>query len=57
MPAYLKPSVPSVLFDGTKPSRAAWFLKDTVLPSISLMAKPKGKEWMAMPERLKEAAR
>ncbi|QFS84023.1 Beta-lactamase hydrolase-like protein [Roseivivax sp. THAF40] len=52
----LRPSFPSFLLDGTKPSRAAWFLKETVLPPIYWKAMLKGKEWMAKPEKLKAAA-
>ncbi len=52
----LKPSFPSFLIDGTKPSRAAWFLKETMLPPIYWKAMLKGKEWMAKPEKLKVAA-
>ncbi len=52
----LKPSFPSFLIDGTKPSRAAWFLKEKMLPPIYWKAMLKGKEWMAKPERLKVAA-
>ncbi|MDG1282379.1 MAG: TIGR01244 family sulfur transferase [Pseudorhodobacter sp.] len=52
----LKPSFPSFLLDGTKPSRAAWFLKETVLPPIYWKAMLKGKEWMAKPEKLKVTA-
>ena len=52
----LKPSFPTFLLDGTKPTRAAWFLKETVLPPIYWKAMLKGKEWMAKPEKLKIAA-
>jgi sulfide:quinone oxidoreductase len=52
----LKPSFPKFLIDGTKPSRAAWFLKETLLPPIYWRAMLKGKEWMAKPEKLKVAA-
>ncbi|MCK0150078.1 bifunctional protein tyrosine phosphatase family protein/NAD(P)/FAD-dependent oxidoreductase [Marivita sp. S6314] len=52
----LKPSFPSFLLDGTKPSRAAWFLKETLLPPIYWKAMLKGKEWMAKPEKIKVAA-
>ena len=48
----LKPSFPRFLLDGTKPTRAAWFLKETVLPPIYWKAMLKGKEWMAKPEKL-----
>ena len=52
----LKPSFPSFLVDGTKPSRVAWFLKEKMLPPIYWQAMLKGKEWMAKPEKLKVAA-
>ncbi|SEQ54316.1 sulfide:quinone oxidoreductase [Loktanella sp. DSM 29012] len=53
----LKPSFPSVLLDGTKPTRAAWFLKERMLPPIYWQAMLRGKEWMAKPEPLKAAAK
>ncbi len=52
----LKPSFPRWLLDGTKPTRAAWFLKEKMLPPIYWQAMLKGKEWMAKPENLKVAA-
>ena len=52
----LKPSFPRFLLDGTQPTRAAWFLKETLLPPIYWKAMLKGKEWMAKPEKLKVAA-
>jgi len=52
----LLPSFPSFLVDGTKPSRAAWFLKEKLLPPIYWQAMLKGKEWMAKPEKIKAAA-
>jgi sulfide:quinone oxidoreductase len=52
----LKPSFPSWIIDGTKPSRAAWFLKEKMLPPIYWQAMLKGKEWMAKPEKLKVTA-
>ena len=48
----MKPSFPSFLVDGTKPTRAAWFLKEKMLPPIYWQAMLKGKEWMAKPEKL-----
>lgn len=48
----LKPSFPSWLVDGTKPTRAAWFLKEKMLPPIYWRAMLRGKEWMAKPEKL-----
>lgn len=52
----LLPSFPSYLIDGTKPSRAAWFLKERLLPPIYWKAMLKGKEWMAKPEKVRVAA-
>ena len=52
----LKPSFPKFLIDGTKPSRAAWILKEKMLPPIYWWAMLKGKEWMAKPERLSVAS-
>ncbi|MEH6647040.1 beta-lactamase hydrolase domain-containing protein [Sulfitobacter sp.] len=52
----LLPSFPSFLIDGTKPSRAAWFLKEKMLPAIYWQAMLKGKEWMAKPKKIKVAA-
>ncbi|WP_108263201.1 bifunctional protein tyrosine phosphatase family protein/NAD(P)/FAD-dependent oxidoreductase [Mangrovicoccus ximenensis] len=46
----LKPSFPSWLVDGTKPTRAAWWLKERALPPIYWKAMLRGKEWMAKPE-------
>jgi sulfide:quinone oxidoreductase len=46
----LLPSFPGFLIDGTKPSRAAWLLKERILPPIYWKAMLKGKEWMAKPE-------
>ncbi len=52
----LKPSFPGWLIDGTKPSRAAWLLKERILPPIYWKAMLRGKEWMARPERVSVAA-
>lgn len=52
----LKPSFPAWLVDGTKPTRAAWFLKEKMLPPVYWQAMLRGKEWMAKPEQLKVAA-
>ncbi|MCA0930375.1 bifunctional protein tyrosine phosphatase family protein/NAD(P)/FAD-dependent oxidoreductase [Ruegeria profundi] len=49
----LQPSFPKFILDGTKPTRTAWFLKETVLPPIYWKAMLRGKEWMAKPEKLK----
>lgn len=52
----LKPSFPTAFLDGKKPTRAAWFLKEKMLPPIYWKAMLKGKEWLAKPEELKIAA-
>lgn len=46
------PSFPKYLVDGTKPSRAAWFLKEKILPPIYWKAMLKGREWMAKPTKI-----
>jgi len=46
------PSFPKVIVDGTKPSRAAWFLKEKMLPPIYWKGMLKGREWMAKPEKI-----
>ena len=46
------PSIPKALIDGTKPSRAAWFLKEKMLPPIYWKGMLKGREWMAKPEKI-----
>lgn len=47
----LAPSFPKWLIDGTRPSRAAWVLKQHVLPPLYWDAMLKGREWLAQPER------
>ncbi|TDL91269.1 bifunctional protein tyrosine phosphatase family protein/NAD(P)/FAD-dependent oxidoreductase [Meridianimarinicoccus aquatilis] len=51
----LLPSFPKWLVDGTKPTRAAWLLKERILPPIYWQAMLRGKEWMAKPEALSAA--
>ena len=51
----LKPSFPSWLIDGTKPTRAAWFLKEKLLPPVYWHAMLKGREWLAAPTILPAA--
>jgi sulfide:quinone oxidoreductase len=46
----LLPSFPKFLLDGTKPTRAAWLLKEQILPPVYWKAMLRGKEWMAKPE-------
>ena len=48
----LLPSFPKWLLDGTKPSRAAWLLKEQILPPIYWKAMLRGREWMAKPEKV-----
>ena len=50
------PSFPAWLLDGTKPTRAAWFLKERALPFIYWEAMLKGREWMAKPQPILTAA-
>ena len=47
------PSFPTWLLDGTKPTRAAWLLKEQILPPVYWKAMLKGKEWLAKPEKVK----
>jgi sulfide:quinone oxidoreductase len=44
------PSFPKWLIDGTRPSRAAWYLKERLLPPLYWEAMLKGREWLAKPE-------
>jgi len=46
----LLPSFPAWLLDGTKPTRAAWILKEKILPPIYWEAMLKGKEWLVKPK-------
>lgn len=46
----VSPSFPSYVLDGTKPSRAAWILKERILPPVYWKAMLKGREWMAKPK-------
>ncbi len=48
----LLPSFPKWLLDGTKPTRAAWLLKEKMLPPVYWKAMLKGREWMAKPEKI-----
>lgn len=48
----LLPSFPKFVIDGTKPSRAAWILKEKILPPVYWKAMLRGKEWMAKPEKV-----
>jgi len=46
----LAPSFPRWLIDGTRPSRAAWLLKERILPPLYWEGMLKGREWMVRPE-------
>ena len=46
----LAPSFPKWFIDGTQPSRAAWLLKERVLPPLYWEGMLKGREWLAHPE-------
>ena len=48
----LMPSFPTWLIDGTKPTRAAWFLKEKILPPLYWKGMLRGHEWLARPEKL-----
>ena len=48
----LLPSFPKWLIDGTKPTRAAWILKEQILPPVYWKAMLRGKEWLAKPEKV-----
>ncbi len=52
----LLPSFPKWLIDGTRPSRAAWFLKDRLLPPIYWHAMLKGREWLCKPHMIEKGA-
>lgn len=46
------PSFPKMILDGTKPTRAAWFLKEKMLPPVYWKGMLKGREWMAKPQKI-----
>ena len=48
----LMPSFPSLLLNGKKPTRAAWWLKERLLPPLYWKAMLKGREWLAQPKTL-----
>ena len=48
----LLPSFPKWALDGTKPTRAAWWLKEKILPPVYWQAMLRGREWMAKPEKV-----
>ncbi|MDM7457909.1 MAG: TIGR01244 family sulfur transferase [Paracoccus sp. (in: a-proteobacteria)] len=51
----LLPSFPAYVIDGTKPSRAAWLLKERLLPPIYWRGMLRGHEWLATPEKITAA--
>ncbi len=53
----LLPSFPKWLIDGTRPTRAAWLLKEKILPPVYWQAMLRGHEWMAKPEKISVAAK
>lgn len=48
----LLPSFSTWLIDGTRPSRLAWLLKDTILPPVYWHGMLKGREWMVKPHMI-----
>lgn len=48
----LLPSFPKWVIDGTQPSRAAWLLKEQILPPVYWKAMLRGREWMVKPEKV-----
>jgi sulfide:quinone oxidoreductase len=52
----ITPTFPTWILDGTKPTRAAWFLKDRVLPWVYWQDMLKGREWLAAPKALAATA-
>jgi len=46
----VKPTFPAWFLDGTRPSRIAWMLKASVLPSLYWEGMLKGREWLVRPE-------
>ena len=46
------PTFPAFVIDGTKPSRAAWLLKERILPPVYWTAMLRGREWLAKPKVL-----
>jgi sulfide:quinone oxidoreductase len=48
----LLPTFPTWLLDGTQPTRAAWWLKNRLLPSVYWHGMLKGREWLAQPRHM-----
>jgi sulfide:quinone oxidoreductase len=53
----LMPTFPTWLLDGTQPTRAAWLLKDRLLPPIYWHGMLKGREWLARPHHLAQSGK
>lgn len=51
----LMPSFPQWLLKGTRPTRAAWFLKTRVMPPLYWHAMLKGREWLTTPRLIEPA--
>lgn len=52
----LLPSFPKWVIDGTQPTRAAWLLKEKILPPMYWKGMLKGHEWLAEPNKTHEDA-
>ena len=50
----LLPSFPTWMLQGTKPTKAAWVLKKSILPSVYWHGMLKGREWLAAPKDLQK---
>ena len=48
----LLPTFPTWLIDGTRPSRLAWLLKDTILPPVYWHGMLRGREWFVKPHMI-----
>ncbi|WP_454690799.1 FAD-dependent oxidoreductase [Achromobacter aloeverae] len=48
----LKPTFPTWLLDGTRPSRLAWLLKEKLLPAVYWNLMLRGHEWLSAPEKV-----
>ena len=46
----IMPSLPTWMLDGMKPTRAAWFLKERMLPPIYWQGMFRGHEYLAQPD-------
>jgi sulfide:quinone oxidoreductase len=51
----LLPTFPTWLLDGTQPTRAAWLLKNRLLPSVYWQGMLKGREWLAQPRPMAQS--